>query len=359
MPDAARPLRVYGMTRSYFTRKLTGYLDYKGLPWRLQRGGGLHPDARAAGWPGGFPAVELPEGGFMWDTTAMIHYLESRHPEPAIFPPDPLQRFLDYVIEDVADEWLYRPAVGTRWHFQENARVAGWELARDVSVELPIPCDQVLETVSGHVRSTCPPMGVDETTIDAWVGEVLRPWQRALGAHLTGRSYLFGERPALADFALFGANAAHFVADPLCRRWTEAEGMAVVTHTHRLLEPEGRAFGAWAATEDVPETLVALLADLGRLYLPWVSRATRDGAAELVFACGSRVEIAATDFLCASRATLLARYRALRSDALDAVLERAGILPYFADFTDQAKEPAALDAPPRPALNRPFPPPAA
>ena len=28
---------VYGMTQSYFTRKITGYLDYKDIPWRLCR----------------------------------------------------------------------------------------------------------------------------------------------------------------------------------------------------------------------------------------------------------------------------------------------------------------------------------
>ena len=41
---------------------------------------------------------------------------------------------------------------------------------------------------------------------------------RVLGAHLADRPYLLGGRPSLADFALFGANVAHYVNDPLCRR---------------------------------------------------------------------------------------------------------------------------------------------
>ena len=53
---------------------------------------------------------------------------------------------------------------------------------------------------------------------------------------------------------------------------------------------------------------------------------------------------------------MLARYVALRSDRLDAVLERAGALRYFADFTGQAGEIPEASDPPRPALNRPFPP---
>jgi len=42
----------------------------------------------------------------------MIHHLELRFPEPSVLPAYPVQRFLCYVLEDAADEWLYRPAVG-------------------------------------------------------------------------------------------------------------------------------------------------------------------------------------------------------------------------------------------------------
>src|SRR5204863_530828 len=84
------------------------------------------PWAMAAGFPGGVPAVETPAGEFMWDSTAMIHHLELRFPEPAVLPPGPVQRFLCYVVEDAADEWLYRPAVGTRWYFPENAALGGF-----------------------------------------------------------------------------------------------------------------------------------------------------------------------------------------------------------------------------------------
>ncbi|MFQ5696210.1 MAG: hypothetical protein ACE5HB_09495, partial [Terriglobia bacterium] len=68
------------------------------------------------------------------------------------------------------------------------------------------------------------------------------------------------------------------------------------------------------------------------------------------------VSIRATDFLIEARSVLLARYLELRSDALDRILERAGILRYFADFAGQAGKIPNYQAPPRPALNRPFPP---
>jgi hypothetical protein len=221
---------------------------------------------------------------------------------------------------------------------------------------MPLTCDQAHAGVGLHVRRSCPPLGVTAQPLQAGVDDVLRPWQRVVGAHLDDRPYLFGERPSLADFALFGGNAAHFVNDPLCRRWTEEDAPAVVRHTHRLLEPEDQAFGAWDDARVVPATLVTVLAELGRRYLPWVSRACIDGFADVAFASGARIIIHATEFLRDARATLLARYVAARSARLDAALAEAGILPFFADHTGHAGSIPDHREPPRPTLNRPFPP---
>ena len=349
-----QPYRLHGMMQSYFTRKMTGYLDYKGIPYVLLRFYGFSPEAEAAGFPGGVPAMQTPDGEFMWDSTAMIHHLELRFGERAVLPADPVQRFLGYVIEDAVDEWFYRTAVGSRWSFEENHAVGGWELARDFTVKTQIPCEQAYAATAAHVRSTLGPLGVTAENVQLWVDDVLRPWMRLLGAHLTDRRYLFGARPSLADFGLFGGNAAHFVNDPLCRRWTDEDAPALVRHTHCLLEPYAETFGDWDDPTDVPETMIALLRELARAYLPWVSRACRDGAADVIFASGARVRVAATDFLREARGVLLARYAAARDARLDAVLGRAGILPYFAEFTQHAGTIPDYRDPPRPALNRPF-----
>jgi glutathione S-transferase len=356
-PDRDPRYRVFGMSQSYFTRKLTGYLDYKAIPYLLRRFVGANPAAREAGWPGAMPLVMTPDGEFMWDTTSMIHHLESRVPEPHVFPPDPVLRFIDYILEDALDEWFYRPAVGSRWFYEENHRVGGWELARDATHEVKMSTDQAYAAVKQYVTATCGPFGVTDANIDSWIGEILRPWFRVTGAHLAAHPYFLGARPSLADFAFFGGNAAHFINDPLCRRWVDEDGPAIVAHTHRIMEPEDQKFGEWMAPCEIPETLIAILAELGRVYLPWVSRAAVEGKAELVFASGQRIEIAVTPFLGESRAILLARYVELRSDALDAILDRAGIRLYFADYVDHAGKLPSYERPPRPALNRPFAPP--
>jgi len=184
--------------------------------------------------------------------------------------------------------------------------------------------------------------------------EILRPWFRVVGAHLATHPFLLGGRPSLADFALFGGNAAHFINDPLCRRWVDADAPAIVVHTHRLMEPQDALFCDWMALGEAPETMISILAELDRHYLPWISRAAVEGKAELAFADAQHVEIAITPFLAEARATLLGRYVRYRSDALDALLARAGILSYFADYIDGAGQLPDYKEPPRPALNRLF-----
>jgi hypothetical protein len=47
--------RVYGMSQSYRSRKLTGYLNYKRIRYLMRRFARGDLAARAAGWPGGMP----------------------------------------------------------------------------------------------------------------------------------------------------------------------------------------------------------------------------------------------------------------------------------------------------------------
>src|SRR3989442_12359460 len=96
--------RVHGMMQSYFTRKMTGYLDYKGIPWGFRRFPGASPEAMAAGFPGGVPVVQTPAGEFMGGSAATIHPPEVRFPGPAVLPPAPVQGSRWSVLPDAPDE---------------------------------------------------------------------------------------------------------------------------------------------------------------------------------------------------------------------------------------------------------------
>ena len=346
---------VHGLTPSYFTRKVTGYLDYKHLPWRLRGCIGMHREARALGWNGGIPVVETPADGLIWDSTAVILHLEHHHPTPSILPPDPLLEFLGWVVEDFSDEWLYRHAVGARWHFPENATSGSWDIAREGALETGFGLAGTRSLVAAAMTACLPRLGTTAENVQAWIDDSLLPWQRLLGAHVAVHGWVLGGRPSIADFALFGGNIAHFVGDPLCARWVEEAAPAVVAYTYRMVAPTEQAYGHWLDPRALPASLVALLAETGRHYLPWVARATREGTAVVPFASGPTAEIATTNFLNVARGRLLARYVAARTPALDAVLERAGILRWFAEYTDQATSVPDPAPAPRPEDNQPFP----
>jgi glutathione S-transferase len=358
MSDSSlQPLTVYGANQSFFTRKMTGYLDYKQLPWNLRRGVGMSADIRAAGWSGGIPALVTPDGEVIWDSTALILHFEHHHAQRSVLPDDPTQRFLAFVLEDFSDEWFYRPAVGSRWLYPENTAIGSWGLAQDATTEAPgdIAFADARGMVTAAMTASLYKLGTNAANIDSFMDESLKPWQVAFSAHLQQNEYLFGARPSLADFGFFGGNAAHFVNDPLVRQWTEESGPAVVKHTHRLTEPWHHEFGAWLPSGEVPDSLVSLLAEAGRHYLPWVAEATVAGQATVEFESGATADIATTNFLTEARGVMLARYVEARSDAIDEVLDAAGILAHYADHIGQATaipDPVAL---PRPADNRPYP----
>jgi len=77
------------------------------------------------------------------------------------------------------------------------------------------------------------------------------------------------------------------------------------------------------------------------------------GSATVAFDVGSTADIATANFLTEARGIVLAHYVEARSPQLDAILEEAGILRGYADFTGQATavpDPAPI---PRPTDNRP------
>ena len=155
---------------------------------------------------------------------------------------------------------------------------------------------------------------------------------RLLEAHLDGRSYLFGGRPAFADFGLWGQlYNAH--SDPTPGAIMEAEAPRLVAWTRRMLEP--RAEGDFEPWERLAPTLEPFLEqEVAGIFLPWSSaNAAALAAGEESF----RVKLSGHDFSqgvqkyhARSLAALKARYQAVEDRSeLDPILERTGCLPWL------------------------------
>ena len=68
----------------------------------------------------------------MSDTTPMIAWLEEDQPAPSVIPADPVQRYLSLLVEDYADEWLWRPAMYYRWSYAPDRYLASTRLAEEI-----------------------------------------------------------------------------------------------------------------------------------------------------------------------------------------------------------------------------------
>ena len=98
---------VYGSSMSPFVRKVLAVAAEKGIEVELQPTG--FPDSsaefRAASPFGKMPALR--DGDYLLaDSSAIVHYLEAKHPQPALIPSDPELRGKTIWFEEFADTIL-------------------------------------------------------------------------------------------------------------------------------------------------------------------------------------------------------------------------------------------------------------
>ena len=108
---------VYVFHRSYFCGKMLAYLRYKEIPHNaiyqpLSKVGKLIQENTGLRQ---MPVVKTPDGQWLQDTTPMINWFEQRYQHAPLLPQNPVVAFLVRLLEDYADEWLWRPSIYYRW----------------------------------------------------------------------------------------------------------------------------------------------------------------------------------------------------------------------------------------------------
>jgi glutathione S-transferase len=256
---------VYGSRISYFTGKLETYLRNKRIAYEFRPLDVRHYYwvVRRALGAAQLPTVRLPDGRWMSDTTPMIEWLEQRHPEPPLIPVDPVQRFVTQLIEDYADEWLWRPAMHYRWSYAPDRYLAGTVLAQEL-VRLPLPLVARRLSISRRQKR----LFVGGDGIDAHTrGHAENAYARVLGylePIFEQRPFILGERPTLADVGLMGPFWRHFVHDPTPAALMHETAPAVFEWTGRMWN--ARPVAGELLT-GVPDDLSGLLTEIGATHL--------------------------------------------------------------------------------------------
>jgi glutathione S-transferase len=221
------------------------------------------------------PTVYLPdENGELeavTDTTPIIRRLDSRCPARRILPSDPVLAFLNYVLEDYADEWLTRCMFHYRWHHEADAKKAGRILPLYVRVDLsPEMLDAQTEAFTKRQVDRLHVVGSNETTalvIEASYVRFLHLMER----HLQRHQFLSGNRPSSADFAMMGQLTCLTHFDPTPMRQSESLAPRVYAWVERLEDLSGYEVTEqdWLKNvSQLPETLLALLSEVARTHMP-------------------------------------------------------------------------------------------
>lgn len=280
-PDLAAlaGMRVHGLDLSYFTGKLQAYLRYCELPFDFvdMDTAGMRRAAQATGMAQ-MPAIELADGRWMTDTTAIIDWIEARRTEPEVTPRDPALRFFSLLLEDYADEWLWRPALHYRWSFQPDTALMGRRIAGEMMRDVPGPLAlRTAVIIARQQRKYVRGDGITPATRGAVEGLYLRTLA-ALETILARRPYLLGDRPSLADFGFMGSMFRHFSLDPTPARIMRDTAPAVFEWVARMWNAKGSDLAGCELLNAIPEDWEPFLVEAATGYLPYLAANARAAA---------------------------------------------------------------------------------
>jgi glutathione S-transferase len=266
---------VYVMDISYFSGKFEAYLRYKEIPY--ERVDVDHPALfniyRQTGTMK-VPAVKLEDGRWLKDSTPMIRWFEQEHPQAPVIPADPVLCFLANLIEDYADEWLWRPAMWWRWMPKDSRFNLGHRIAREViSGGPPGPIWMKAAFFAWRQRQTW--LWGDGMTRanQAQIRDMYPQQLKALQAILDRQPFLLGSHPSIADYGYFASMFRHFGNDPDPAKLMRQTAPAVYEWLARMWNAKASRLPASPAFS-MPEGpgWDVIWKDICTVYLPYLHR---------------------------------------------------------------------------------------
>jgi glutathione S-transferase len=336
------PIALSGAPGSPYTRKMLAVLRYRRIAYRFLLPN--NPALRDLPRPKVqlLPTFYLPdESGALQavtDSTPLIRRFEREYEGRSLIPTDPALAFLNELIEDYADEWLTKAMFHYRWaHGADIAKAAAilpcWRGYSIPDADLAQAGTVFSERQIGRLRY------VGSNPITGPVIEAsYRRFLAAFENHLRDYPYLMGQRPGACDFAVFGqlTQLAEFDPTPAALALRIAPRVTAwvgLMEDLSGLEPDD---GDWLSMDALPETLTALMAEIGRVYPPVMlanAAAVAAGAPEVTAEVDGQVwtqqpfpyQAKCLGWLRQSRADLPAPARG----RVDAILARAGLSGLF------------------------------
>ena len=264
--------RLYGALGSPYSQKLRALLRYRRIP-HLWIDGSATREALGQVRAPVIPVLQYPDGHFDNDSTPVIYDLEVRHAERRVVPDDPGQAFIAHLLEDFADEWLTKAMFGYRWLDEvDQVQMSRWLAFDNMKGGGLDKSQNFAEQFRARQVSRMALVGCSAENfplIEASTRAVLA----ALEAHVVNRHCLFGTRPSLAEFGIFG-QLSQLGTDPTPQAMMRAD----YPYTYRWLAHIDDMSGVEGEWEPGFAPVVADLVGIaGQVYVPFL-RANEEAA---------------------------------------------------------------------------------
>lgn len=277
MPCSNR-LQLIGAPASPYTQKMLGLLRYRHIPYSVIWGmpEDVMQQMRVADRPKllFLPTFLFDEGPDQLvarcDSTPIIRQLESLYAGRSVLPQDPALAFIDYLLEDFADEWVTKYMFHYRWYPKEDADNAGTLLPLSSGPHVSeTAAAQFKDIFTQRQVARLKYVGSNEKTAPV-IEASYRRFLRAMQAHLSEQPFLLGQQPAAGDFAIYGQLTQLVGVDPTPRSLAHELSPRTVGWVHMMTDLSGLTSqaDAWTELEQQPDTLRGLLLEIGRVYAP-------------------------------------------------------------------------------------------
>lgn len=269
---ADQPLQLFGSNASPYSCKLRAILRYRHIAhqWRVCMPA-LAPEFADLKLKL-MPLLRDPASGeYLQESTTIALQLEQQLAERSIMPPSPGEQFLCYLIEDFADEWCTKIMFYYRWiDAQTAAESAAWivdDTMSHMQQQDPAARSARINMIEQRQRQRMTLVGVgpdNAAVIERCFIELLSALKPLAEAGL----FLFGTRPSLADFGLYG-QLQQLATDSLPRQQVMERAIALRHWLTRLDDASGIS-GDWQEHPVGQQSRQALLAMTGQYYLPFL-----------------------------------------------------------------------------------------
>lgn len=268
------PLRFKGAPGSPYTRKMLAYLRYRHIPYELLVGNHTQDLGLPVPKVQLLPTFYLPNAQgiveAVVDSTPLIRRFEAEFAGRQAIPTDPVLRFINYLIEDYADEWLTKPMFHYRWYYEPDIELAGtilphWQAIKASAAQLQAMKQEFAQRQISRLHV----VGSNDSTA-AVIEASYERFLQVMDALIQRQQFVLGERPASADFGIYGQLTQLTKFDPTPAAICVAQAPRVLAWTDLVDDLSGHPTDdtEWMSATQLREQLGSLLAEIGRVYAP-------------------------------------------------------------------------------------------